>query len=204
MRHTAIVLGSQPGTDNIGDTIAQQLRAKGWAVSDDDCCGAGPDNGRLYGVPEDSLTDFEACIITLGTTSLASMRHCLPENISDVIYGSLELPLLCIRKYVQDRQSLGKIVVMGSYAHDHSLTNCSPYCAAKAGLTAAVKELGWELTPDFLTYIVHPYHVPTTLIGKKVVSGMINHRGFTAGEEEAYQRKDLRMQHHLTVNEVAE
>jgi NAD(P)-dependent dehydrogenase (short-subunit alcohol dehydrogenase family) len=198
MAGQAIILGSRPGSRNIGDMIARQLRGRGWVTAENDCLVSGE-----YLTPEESLATYDACVITLGYTSLTAIREVSDFELEKVIYGSLILPLMCARKYVHDRGSNGKIVFIGSYAHDHSLTGCSAYCAAKAGLAAAVKELAWELTPDFFTYIVHPYDVPSTPMGKAVVAGMIEDRGMTREEAKAYQAKDLKMGEHLKPQHIA-
>lgn len=199
MPKRVMVLGSRPGSGNIGSAIADRLRDEGCVVSENDCSTL---DG--YVVPGVNLEPYDVCVITLGATSLTGMRDCLEADIYNVIFGSLMLPMMCIRKYVQDRKTEGKIIVIGSYAHDHSLTNCSAYCAAKAGLDAAVKELGWELTPDFITHIIHPYHVPTTPMGKEVIRGMINDRGMSREEAEAYQKKDLKLWRHLHPEDIAD
>lgn len=200
MSKTAIVLGSRPQSGNIGDFISRMLRGRGWLVTEDDCY---KERAMEYAPPGQSLQPYDACVITLGFTRLTGMRECLEDDIDQVIYGSLTLPLLCMRQYVQQRGTEGHIVVIGSYAHDHALTNCAAYCAAKAGLDAAVRELGWELTPDFITNIVHPYHVPSTPMGKAVVEGMIEDRGMTQKEAKDYQRKDLRLGRHLKPQDIA-
>ena len=64
--------------------------------------------------------------------------------------------------------------------------------------------MAWELTPEFLVSIVHPYHVPSTPMGQEVLEGLIKNRGMTREEAEHYQRKDARLPEHLTPTEIAE
>lgn len=201
INNNAIVLGSRPGSGNIGEAIAQRLRVIQWSVTEDDCWDKRA--GRFLPVNEHGLRIYNACVITLGHTLLTPMKEASYLDLRAVLYGSLELPLECARRYIQARKSDGRIIFIGSYAHNHPLTNCAAYCAAKAGLNAAVKELGWELTPDFLTHIVNPYHVPSTPMGRAVVEGMKVSRGMSQEEAEEYQRKDLRLNRHQTPQVIA-
>lgn len=207
------VLGAKMRSGNIGEAVANHLYQKGHSVGVDDCYVPIPDT---YGPPQEGeLARFDNLVITLGQTSLTPIREVGEGAIMEVIYGSLVLPLLCVRQYVQDRRSDvynpatgpvgigGRIVLFGSYAHDHVLTGCAAYCAAKAGLAHAVRTLAWELTPEFLISIIHPYHVPSTPMGGKVLEGMVNERGMTVDEAKAYQRKDLKLDHHLRPDEIA-
>ncbi len=201
MSPTAIVLGSRPDSGNIGEFISKKLRTHFWNVTEDDCYDPGTDT---YQPPSHrNLSVYDACVITLGYTKLTPMKEVSRMDMRAVLYGSLELPLECARRYVQARGTDGRIVFIGSYAHNHALTNCAAYCAAKAGLNAAVREMGWELTPDFLTHIVNPYHVPSTPMGAQVVEGMIENRGMTREEAEAYQKKDLRLARHQKPQDIA-
>jgi NAD(P)-dependent dehydrogenase (short-subunit alcohol dehydrogenase family) len=199
MSGSAIVLGSRPGSRNIGDIIARHLQGRGWIVHEDDC----HVEGDYYRAPQQSLSEYDACVITLGTTQLTPFRETVSGAIERIIQGTLVLPLECARCYVEDRKTNGKIIFIGSYAHDHALTQCAAYCAAKAGLAHAVEELGWELTPDFLTWIIHPYHVPSTPMGKAVVDGLMDNRDMTREEAERYQKKDLKIHRHLRPQDIA-
>lgn len=204
MSGNAIILGAKDGSRNIGDITARHLRARGWLTQTDDCfVDAATGDEDKYQAPNYNISEFDACVITLGHTRLTPFREASAEDVRAVLYGSLELPLHCARRYIQDREHNGRIVFIGSYAHNHSLTNCAAYCAAKAGLNAAVKEMGWELTPDFITHIVNPYHVPSTPMGESVVEGMMEHRDMTRIEAEAYQRKDLKMPRHQKPQDIA-
>jgi NAD(P)-dependent dehydrogenase (short-subunit alcohol dehydrogenase family) len=197
----AIVLGAAPGSGNIGTVIAEHLREDGWKVAEDDC--HRPNSHHRFNPPAGTqLRRHDACVITVGHTRLTPFHTAKAYDISEVLYGSLELPLQCARRYVQARED-GQLIFIGSYAHDHALTGCAAYCAAKAGLSQAVRELAWELAPDFEVHIIHPYHVPSTPMGLDVLEGLMNSRGMTQSEAEAYQRKDLKQPDHLTPSEVA-
>jgi NAD(P)-dependent dehydrogenase (short-subunit alcohol dehydrogenase family) len=199
--NSAIVLGARPG--NIGGAIVDRLnRADGWNARADDC-----DMGTGYEAPRlGELYSYQACIITLGVTHMNPIGDQDTRQIHNVIYGSLELPLICVAHYVRARRDRGgKIVLIGSYAHDHPFTHCTTYNAAKAGLDAAAKALAWELMPNFSVHIIHPFHVRDTPMTEKVLTGMQRGLHKMSREEAlAYQRKDLRMPDLLTPGEIAD
>lgn len=171
-------------------------------MESDDCRS---DDG-VYRIPTNlNYWEFDAMVITLGATRMVPFPDADEDDIADVIRACLTLPLMAAKVYVQERGDLGgSVVLLGSYAHDHALTNGAAYCAAKAGLAAAVKELAWELVPMFYFHVVHPFHVPSTPMGARVVENLMRTRGMTREEAELYQRRDLRMNDHLTPGEVAE
>jgi len=170
-------------------------------VDSSDCL----DTDGVYRIPSTDLGQYDAMVCTLGHTRMVPFDQASEDDIHEVIRGSLLLPLMAARGYVRDRGSKGgAAVLVGSYAHDHPLTNGAAYCAAKAGLAAAVRELAWELTPIFFFHIVHPYHVPDTPMGARVVEQLMETKDLSRGEAEVYQRKDLRMFDHLQPVEVAE
>jgi NAD(P)-dependent dehydrogenase (short-subunit alcohol dehydrogenase family) len=214
-----LVLGAREGSGNIGDAIAERQARRGWYVVGDDCHTR---SAMEYDVPPDlDWSRFDYLVITLGYGVPAPIGEVSARVIQEVIWGSLTLPLLCARKFVQEKRralaeridagsyvyegkEAGRILFIGSYGHDHVLSNSAPYCAAKAGLAHAVRCLAWDLTPEFLVSIVHPYHVPSTPLGEEVVETMMRDRGMTRIEAENYQTKDLRLPEHLTPAEIAE
>lgn len=203
MSEKTIVLGAREGSGNIGEAVADALERGGYHVTTDDCQ-RGP---QLYDPPSEGyLAEFGSMVVSLGQASARSIDIMSPVELDDIIEANLRLPLEAARRYVVGRgEAGGKVVFIGSYAHDHALTGCAPYCAAKAGLAAAVRELGWELTDaGYRFHIVHPYHVPSTPMGKNVVRGMVTERGMTYPQAEEYQRRDLKMPDHLRPQEIAE
>jgi NAD(P)-dependent dehydrogenase (short-subunit alcohol dehydrogenase family) len=195
----AVVLGASRA--NIGAAVRDHLIGDGWDVDATDCL----DPDGVYRIPNLDFKTFDAMVVTLGHTRMVEFDQATEDDINEVIRGSLVLPLMAAKAYVQERNSRGgAVVLVGSYAHDHALTNGAAYCASKAGLAAAVRELAWELTPLFFFHIVHPYHVPDTPMGARVVQALMEAKGMTREEAEAYQRKDLRMPHHLEPVEIAE
>jgi NAD(P)-dependent dehydrogenase (short-subunit alcohol dehydrogenase family) len=200
-RGTALVLGSRLGSGNIGEAIYDELKVDNWKVYGYDCS-----NGDTYRLPLDApWAEADTLVVTLGKEGITPYDNCDEEEIVQIIDGSLVLPMLAVWYWVSARNGRGgKCVVMGSYAHDHMPTSCAPYCAAKAGLAQAVRSWAWELTPKgFLFHIVHPYHVPSTPMGKRVVEAMVRERGFTEDEAVRYQMKDMRLREHLTPLEIA-
>ncbi len=198
-----IILGARLGTGNIGEAIAAELAEGTWVT--DDCYDV--DTGEFEVPTHLPYREAGALVVTLGATSLTPMLETARWRIEEVIRACLLLPLEAIRRYVQARNvdnAGGKVIVIGSYAHDHPLTGCAPYCAAKAGLAAAIKELGWELTEHgYQFHVVHPYHVPTTPMGEMVIAGLMEARNMTLEEARKYQRRDLKLDDHLTPAEIA-
>jgi len=204
MSHNALVLGAAPnGTANIGTAIVRQLETLGWNVEAHNCSNGW---GDQYGVP--SRVDWnasDALIITLGRTAIEPFAEIEPETIEDVIRACLTLPLLCVRRWIEKRTRGGKVVLIGSYAHRHPFSNGTAYCAAKAGLDMAGRTLGWELTDQgVFTYVVHPYHVEGTPMWEGVQQGVQETKGMTREEADEYAKKDLKMNHLMTPDEVAQ
>jgi len=196
-----MVLGASRTEANIGAAIRDELSHWGWTVDGSDCL----DPDGVYRIPSTDLKQYDALVVTLGHTRMVPFSEASEDDINEVIRGSLVLPLMAAKGFVRDRNSRGgSVVLVGSYAHDHPLTHCAAYCAAKAGLAAAVKELAWELTPIFFFHIVHPYHVPETPMGQGVVDGLMRSKDLTREQAESYQRKDLKMPEHLKAVEIAE
>jgi NAD(P)-dependent dehydrogenase (short-subunit alcohol dehydrogenase family) len=192
----AIVLGAREG--NIGGATAQALRDLDMTVVTNDCKALAADHQFGYEVPLGMYQDFveaEALVVTLGRTTMDPFDSITPEELEAVIYGSLTLPLLAVREYVACREHRGgKIVLVGSYAHRHPFSTGTAYCAAKAGINMAGQTLGWELTDmGYRTTVVHPYHVPGTDMWSQVQDGVMQNKGMTPEEADAYAEKDLKM-----------
>lgn len=215
-----LVLGGRPG--NIGEAICDKIFDEGSTFVNDDCAHDVWDQGAkfiTYEAPSVNLMRTWACnhlVVTLGHTVIEPFDSILERQIQEVIRGTLTLPLIAARRFVEATEAnhfrgltsvkpYHKIIFVGSYAHDHPLTHGAIYCAAKAGLAMATQELGWSMTErGFYFHIVHPYHVPETPMGHSVVSEMMTTRNMTKEEAERYQRKDLKMQEHLTKEEIAD
>lgn len=198
----ALVLGaSTNGRENIGKAIADHLERLGWTTDRHDCS----TGSSAYNVPYHVNFDTDALVVSLGRVSMDPIDETDQGDVADVIWGCLTLPILCARTYVQARGGRGgKIVFIGSYAHNHPLTNSVPYCSAKAGLDMAGRALGWELTDrGFSVHVVHPYHVRGTPMYEEVQEGVTKAKGISRAEAEAYAEKDLKMPALSTPRDVA-
>jgi NAD(P)-dependent dehydrogenase (short-subunit alcohol dehydrogenase family) len=234
----AVVLGARHGSGNIGEAIAVELAGRGWYVHGDTCLrgsierpkgaaqmhgdtaaehGYEPGTYAYYSPPsvhEFVQWDADILVVALGKTAKTHFAEVSEHEFLNVLRGSLELPLLAARRFVQavdpihwaERRELNRIrriIFIGSYAHSHPFTNGTAYCAAKAGLNMAARTLGWELTGmDYRIHIVHPYHVPGTPMWQEVERGVMEAKGWTKEQADEYAAKDLRMPH-LTPQDVA-
>lgn len=206
-RHRAIVLGAAVDRENIGSAIVRYLSGReNWAVDADDCKVSGTKD--TYRIPSIPMGKYDALVISLGTAMRTAFDKDPFTNVDRVIHANLMLPLAAIHAYIEARSWNdlgGKVVVIGSYAHDHVLSESVAYCAAKAGLVHAIRALAWDLAGDgFRFHSVNPYHVPSTQMGANVLASMMKNRGMSREEAEAYQMKDLRMDQHLTPWQIAE
>lgn len=194
----AIVLGAREG--NMGEAIGLHLSGDlGWEVTLNDCWDK---NEARYEVPNLEWSEADAVVITLGRTTVTPFGQVTPTELADTIRACLTLPLLCAQEYME-WTNWGKVVFIGSYAHDHPITYGTPYCAAKAGLAMAVQTLAWE-APEFHWHIVHPYHVPGTPMWEWVQSRVMRTRDWTREEADDYARKDLKQPAMLTPLEIAQ
>lgn len=202
---SVVVLGARRDSGNIGAAIVDNMMDHGWTVRDDDCFNTEVADYRIPDLPYDS---YDALVVTLGKEGIQPWLDVDFEDVAAVVTANLLLPLAAMHVWAQARAQAGlggTCVCIGSYAYDHSPTSCVPYCAAKAGLAHAITSLGWELTDQgFYWHIVHPYHVPSTPMGQRVVQAMVRERGFTRGQAEDYQKKDMKLPAHLTPTEIAE
>jgi NAD(P)-dependent dehydrogenase (short-subunit alcohol dehydrogenase family) len=181
-----------------------------------------------YDVP--SLAQFErwdadALVVSLGSTYKTHFTEVPQHDIDRVMRACLLMPLEAARRYVQAAEktrreinearkplfdsdppapSLRRIVFIGSYAHNHPFTNGTAYCAAKAGIDMAAKTLAWELTDrGYRVHVVHPWHVKGTPMWKEVEQGVMESKGWTKEEADAYADRDLKMPTNLTPEDVA-
>lgn len=193
----AFVLGASSGS--IGEATAEVLHNKfDMDVVTHDCKSPDPEHQFGWEVPLGAYSEFvesEALVVTVGRTAMDGFDSISKEEIEAVIYGSLTLPLLCAREYVACREDRGgRIVLVGSYAHEHPFTTGTAYCAAKAGIDMAVRTMAWELTDQkYRVFGLHPYHVPGTGMWEQVQEGVMFNKGMTREEADAYAEKDLKM-----------
>lgn len=211
----AYVLGARLDSGNIGDAIVSHLFDEGWHVLADDCWNPHFETYDPPLVEQFEELDADALVITLGQTYNESFDSLDSNTLTDVLDANLLLPLEAARRYVKAcdtnlhkvprSNKLRHIIFTGSYGHEHPFTNGTLYCAAKAGLDAAVRALGWELTDKgYRIHIVHPYHVQGTPMWSQVEEGVKQRYGMTDDESYMEVRKDLKMPDLLVASEVAE
>lgn len=170
-------------------------------------------------VQDFAKVDADALIITLGSTYKDHFTEVKERDLLRVLRACLELPLIAARRYVQACESAREkaayhvdglsrsrhIIFTGSYAHDHPFTNGTAYCAAKAGIDMAARTLGWELTDHgYRVHVVHPWHVKGTPMWQEVEKGVMESKGWTKEEADAYADRDLKMPRGLRANDVAQ
>ena len=232
MTKSIIVLGARDGNIG-GAIASRMDQLNDWVTVSDDCYRddlrwAAP---KYVAADSSELGKYDACVITLGVTDIRPFGDTNDWDIHKVIYGCLELPLTCANNYVRGRRQCGMcggrmmragsldvcrecganrqadgggtIIFIGSYAHNHPLTNSTAYCAAKAGLDMACRSLAWELMPEFKVHIIHPHHVTNTPMSEKVLECIEDTQSVSRMMAEEYTRKDLRMPNLLTADEVA-
>lgn len=198
---SAIVLGARKGTGNIGDAILSELEGHDWRAVADDCWRK--DAGRFEPPLEHELKPYSALVCSTGRACICPWEEVAERDLQDVIAANLTLPLVAAHRYVQARRrDGGRIVFIGSYAHDHVLSNSAAYCAAKAGLNHAARCLAWDLGERFPIHVINPYHVEGTPMEGYVIQAIMEGKGLDADGAREYQRKDLRGDP-LTAPEVA-
>lgn len=202
MLNECLVLGARDWSGNIGEWVVNELAAVTgfWRGEGEDC-----KTRKGYDVPPlRHYGRFDGMVVTLGRALIEPFDQLLDGELEDVIRANLTLPLLATQRYVQARgERGGTVVLVGSYAHDHVLSNSVPYCAAKAGLNHAVRCLAWDYGDRFRFYIVNPHHVEGTPMERYVLDAIKRGKGFTEEDARAYQAKDLRTDANLTAPEVA-
>lgn len=199
----AIVLGAKVGSGNIGDAVAAYLVRADWRVWADDCyC---PQGTPQYRVPD--LTphnDANALVVTLGKESVTPFQKLTDEEICNVTRACLTLPLMVTTEYLRVRDGRGGVVVfIGSYSHEHPMTNGTVYCAAKAGLDMATKALGWELSAaGYSFHIVHPWQVMTAMLDR-AEEKVAAQQGWTRERVREYAHDKLQQPAMMEPEEVA-
>lgn len=151
---------------------------------------------------------YDALVISTGLAIIRPYGAYSDIQIEKIIEANLIVPLLAARRYIVERQSEnigGRIIFIGSYAHDHVLSNSVPYCAAKAGLAHATRALAWDMTSKgFLIYCVHPHSVSDTPMTEKVIAEIAYSKGLSLEQAREYWKKDLRLHARLTKGEISQ
>lgn len=203
-RKLATVLGARQGVENIGSAIVEDLESFDWTVTGDDCY---REQLRTYIIPEISPYS-DALIICLGMTNGDPLHEQAEPLLEAIIRANLTLPLRAAARYISARMEKGKggrIVLLGSYAHRHPLSNSIPYCAAKAGINMAAQCLGWDYTKHgFYTVAVHPYHVTDSEhMWEEVQKNVMKAKWMTREQADEYANRDLQMPKPLSRWDIA-
>lgn len=200
------VLGTSPSArdGNLGDVVADRFEEKGHDVLRDH--GWHPDAGRFMPPAPQQLKDSSVLVVTSGLAWIEPFDEVDEMMLRELITANLALPLVTAHRYVQARgRKGGTVVLVGSYAHDHVLSNSVGYCAAKAGLDMAVRSMAWDLrATTFSIKVVHPYHIADTPMARYVEQRVTETKGLGEREAKLYATKDLGVEDPLHVEEVAE
>jgi NAD(P)-dependent dehydrogenase (short-subunit alcohol dehydrogenase family) len=196
-----LVLGGEEVT-SIGMAIQTFLIEQSVNCVRDPC--VHPDSWHRYNIPP-MTRDPDALVVALGSCSTDRLVDMGEDRIADILRANLYLPLIAAKEFMSVRRGLGgKVVFIGSYNHDHPLTNGTAYSAAKAGLAMAVKSLAWDCAPTFAFFMVNPWQVPYTPMSDAVAKDEAARRGTTVDSIQAYAQRDNRQKAPLNIWDVAE
>lgn len=200
------VLGTSPsgGDGNVGDRVAALFEDLGHPVNRDHGYRIG--SGRFEPPQDHHLKDQDALIVTSGLSHIENFEEVAEEYVQELITANLTLPIVAAHRYVQARGAAGgTVVLVGSYAHNHVLSNSVGYCAAKAGLDMAVRAMAWDLrATTFNVKVVHPYHIEGTPMAAYVEERVMETKGLDRADAILYSRKDIGVHDPLHGEEVAQ
>lgn len=188
------VLGARDGSGNLGDQIATEFASMDgdWQPTSDS--GEHPPGSDRYDIPDSPLLRrSDAFIITSGLALIKPITEMTDQDVDRVVSANLTYPLAAIQRWLRARRDEGgTCVVIGSYGHDHVLSNSVPYCAAKAGLDMAIRALAWDHRErDYRFHIVHPHHVLGTPMAEYVEQAVMDTKGLDSSDAMRYALKDL-------------
>jgi NAD(P)-dependent dehydrogenase (short-subunit alcohol dehydrogenase family) len=204
MEDAALVVGSAAG--NIGMAIeqelAQQLPTDGIEVINSN-----------HGLRWQDLQAYRYLVITCGVSDITPLDKQSLRGIARVVDACLTTPLDILRTWIESREAFtghsGRLqsshaVVLGSYAHDHVLSNSTAYCAAKAGLNMAIKSLAWDYAAKgFRFNCINPHSVEDTPMTGRVIEQIAVQKEISTDEAMAYWKRTLQLPERLTRAEVA-
>lgn len=211
MEDSALVVGAAAG--NIGLAIEDQLASY---VPVDAISITGPN----HCLSAKDLEAYRYLVIACGASDIAPLHEQNTLQVERVIAANLTTPLDIIKNWIVGRRALtsafegldpnsareeSACVVIGSYAHDHVLSNSTAYCAAKAGINSAIKSLAWDYTAKgFRFHCINPHSVEDTPMTEQVVAQIAVNKSLTTDEAMAYWRNTLLLPQRLTRQEVAQ
>ena len=203
MERKVLVIGTDQEQRNIGSAIAAFLQSTSY--------------GKVVGVPyrdghdmpsEKDMTGYTDIVVACGYMKIEPFDELKPDDLFTIIDACLTIPLWAVQNFVRatknNRVQPKGIVLIGSYAHNHVLSNSVPYCAAKAGIDMAVKGLAWELTGQkYNVFGVHPHSVQDTPMTDRVIEQIMHNKILTREQAIDYWQKDMRLGSRLTRHEIA-
>jgi NAD(P)-dependent dehydrogenase (short-subunit alcohol dehydrogenase family) len=147
-------------------------------------------------------------IVTCGYMTIRPFEELEPSEIFMIVDACLSTPLWAVNNFVKAtaeiRNQPRAIILLGSYAHNHVLSNSVPYCAAKAGIDMAVKGLAWELTGQkYNVFGVHPHSVQDTPMTDRVIRQIMHSKILSREQAIDYWQKDIKLGSRLTKAEIA-
>jgi NAD(P)-dependent dehydrogenase (short-subunit alcohol dehydrogenase family) len=201
MEERTLVLGT--GDGNIGQAIVKELNiamlVDGKTVYDSSDV---PTSTEMY------AENYKNLVVSCGFTRIEAFHQQDPAVMQKIIAANLTTPLKAIRNFIEANIAhIGEccVIVIGSYAHNHVLSNSVAYCAAKAGISHAVQCLAWDYTAQgFRFHCIHPHSVADTPMTSNVIREIKNTKGMTTDEAVAYWKRTLLLPNRLTKAEVAE
>lgn len=209
MENSALVVGVNPEVENIGAAINRRLssvmRCAGLDIY-------GPDDIPI--IIEFLSGEWNNLIVSCGMTCMAPFEEQRDIDLYRVVEANLITPMIIARRFVganidlrpnSSESQVANIVFIGSYAHNHVLSNSAAYCAAKAGLHMLGKCLAWELTgKGFNIFVVHPHSVQNTPMTHEVIDALMEQKDLDTAEALEYWNRTKLLPERLTTSEVAD
>jgi NAD(P)-dependent dehydrogenase (short-subunit alcohol dehydrogenase family) len=205
MDRNVLIIGVDVEGNNIGSAIEFEIKrttkATGVVLEK---------YGDLPSPAEITAAGYTDLVVSCGLTVMSPFEDQMDGALIEVVEACLITPMIAARRFamaqvLQERDYRSKIILIGSYAHNHVLSNSAAYCASKAGLHMLGRCLGWELTSKMIdTIVVHPHSVLNTPMTKTVLDTIEFQKGLLPSEAVAYWERDLLLDKRLTKNEIAE
>ena len=208
MERKVLIVGANVEGDNIGSAIEAEIRDRNYQATGQIL----RDYQDLMTVTEIRAGGYTDLVVSCGKTVMRPFVQQTDHDLSGVIDACLFTPMVACRRFAASRWTQGSppserstIVLIGSYAHNHVLSNSAAYCSAKAGLHMLGQCLGWELTRQGIdTIVVHPHSVEDTPMTRQVLGAIGDQKGLSRHGAEEYWRKDQLLPSRLTKAEIAD
>lgn len=201
MEDRALIVGAAAG--NIGSAIDAEIGAfmPTEAIS--------LQGQRDIPSPEDIGHNYRYLVVSCGFTEIKPLDELDQGTVLKIVNANLTTPLLLIRNFLIATRfpQPGEdccVVVIGSYAHDHVLSNSVAYCAAKAGINHAIKCLAWDYgDKGYRFHCINPHSVEDTPMTREVITQIQMTKQMTEAEALDYWKRTLILPNRLTRAEVA-